>query len=205
MSSANAARARAGRRVLAGAADPRAAAPRRPARWRCWPAPGWTRWRCGCRRIRRALALLRAVGAPVAAPSANRSGPGQPDHAPRMCWTGWTAGSPRCWTAGRARSGVESTVLDLTGGRPVPAAPRRRARAEAIEAVIGPVGRGITPAAAEAARTLRSPGPAGVALRAAPAGAARRRVRSAPTRRCWRSGRRCRARARRSSSARRAT
>jgi L-threonylcarbamoyladenylate synthase len=53
--------------------------------------------------------------------------------------------------------GVESTVLDLSGPRPVLLRPGG-VPAEAIEAVAGPVGHGITPAAAEQSRTLRSPG-----------------------------------------------
>ena len=48
-------------------------------------------------------------------------------------------------------------LLDLSAGRPVllrlGGVPR-----EAIEALIGPVGHGITPAAAEGPRSLRSPG-----------------------------------------------
>ena len=50
-----------------------------------------------------------------------------------------------------------STVLDLAAGRPFLLRPGGAAVTD-IEAVIGPVGRGITPLAAEAPRTLRSPG-----------------------------------------------
>jgi L-threonylcarbamoyladenylate synthase len=53
--------------------------------------------------------------------------------------------------------GVESTVLDLCGARPFLLRPGG-VTLESIEAVIGPVGRGIPHAVAEAARTLRSPG-----------------------------------------------
>jgi L-threonylcarbamoyladenylate synthase len=52
---------------------------------------------------------------------------------------------------------VESTVLDLSGPLPFLLRPGGVSR-EAIEAVIGKVARGVTPAAAEATRTLRSPG-----------------------------------------------
>jgi L-threonylcarbamoyladenylate synthase len=53
--------------------------------------------------------------------------------------------------------GVESSVLDLTGRGAVLLRPGGLPRV-AIEAVIGRVGAGITPAQAEAARGLRSPG-----------------------------------------------
>ncbi len=103
-----------------------------------------------------AQALLHAVGRPVAAPSANRSG----------------AVSPT--TADHVLDGLDGRIAAVVDGGPcavgrgidgagpdraaaVPAAARRRHR-EAIEAVLGPVGRGLTPAEAEATRTLRSPG-----------------------------------------------
>ena len=57
---------------------------------------------------------------------------------------------------GPAAIGLESTVLDLTGPRTVLLRPGG-APVDAIEAVCGPVGRGITPSQAEAARGLRSP------------------------------------------------
>ena len=105
-----------------------------------------------------ALDLLRRVGRPVAAPSANRSGGVSPT----------TAGHVLEELGGRIAAvvdggpcpvGIESTVLDLTdpaggavllrpGGVPV----------EAIEAAIGAVGRALPPAAAAATRSLRSPG-----------------------------------------------
>ena len=53
--------------------------------------------------------------------------------------------------------GVESTVLDLTGAGAVLLRPGG-VPAAAIEAVIGPVGRQLPMAAADATRTLRSPG-----------------------------------------------
>lgn len=48
-------------------------------------------------------------------------------------------------------------MLDLSGPRPFLLRPGGVPR-EAIEAVVGPVQSGLTPAAAEATRTLRSPG-----------------------------------------------
>ena len=103
-----------------------------------------------------ALNLLRQTARPVAAPSANRSGQVSPT----------TAAHVRDSLAGRIAAildsgpcdvGVESTVLDLTGRAPVLLRPGGLTR-EDIEAVIGPVRIGITPAQAEAARGLRSPG-----------------------------------------------
>ena len=59
--------------------------------------------------------------------------------------------------SGPCAVGVESTVLDLSAGRPFLLRPGG-VPLDAVEALAGPVGRGITPAAAEAPRTLRSPG-----------------------------------------------
>jgi len=59
--------------------------------------------------------------------------------------------------SGPCHIGIESTVLDLSGAQPFLLRPGG-ATVEAIEALIGPVGRGIPHAVAEAARTLRSPG-----------------------------------------------
>jgi L-threonylcarbamoyladenylate synthase len=103
-----------------------------------------------------AQGLLRAVGRPVAAPSANRSGQVSPTTAAHVLdgLAGRIAAVLEC---GPCPVGVESTVLDLTGPRPVLLRPGG-VTAEAIETLIGPVGRPIPPAAAEAARGLRSPG-----------------------------------------------
>ncbi len=64
-----------------------------------------------------ALALLRAVGRPVAAPSANRSGRISPTTAVHVLdeLAGRIAA---VLDSGRCRVGVESTVLDLTGEQP---------------------------------------------------------------------------------------
>ena len=103
-----------------------------------------------------ALALLRAAAVPVAGPSANRSGQVSPT-TPEHVLDGLSGRIAAVLDGGPCAVGVESTVLDLAaggaallrhGGVPV----------EAIEAVIGPVARPIPLAAAEASRSLRSPG-----------------------------------------------
>ncbi len=103
-----------------------------------------------------ALALLRAVGRPVAAPSANRSGQVSPTTAAHVL-EGLGGRIAAVLDSGACVVGVESTVLDLTGAHPFLLRPGGVTRG-AIEAVVGPVRRGVTPAAAEAPRTLRSPG-----------------------------------------------
>jgi L-threonylcarbamoyladenylate synthase len=103
-----------------------------------------------------ALALLRAVGRPVAAPSANRSGQISPTTA-RHVLDGLDGRIAAVLDSGSCPIGVESTVLDLCGERPFLLRPGG-VTVEAIEALVGPVGRGIPQAVAEAARTLRSPG-----------------------------------------------
>ena len=103
-----------------------------------------------------ALALLQAVGRPVAAPSANRSGAVSPTTAEHVL-SGLDGRIAAVVDGGPCEVGVESTVLDLSGPRPFLLRPGGVSR-EAIEAVVGPVGQGITPAAAEHSRTFRSPG-----------------------------------------------
>ena len=103
-----------------------------------------------------ASALLRAVGRPVAAPSANRSGAVSPTTAQHVL-DGLGGRIAAVIDGGPCDVGVESTVLDLSGPRPFLLRPGGVPR-EAIEAVAGPIGQGITPAAAEQPRTLRSPG-----------------------------------------------
>jgi L-threonylcarbamoyladenylate synthase len=103
-----------------------------------------------------ALDLLRQVGRPVAAPSANRSGAVSPTTAAHVL-DGLGGRIAAVLDGGPCAVGVESTVLDLSsrgaallrpGGVPV----------EAIEAAIGAVGRPVPLAAAAATRNLRSPG-----------------------------------------------
>ena len=103
-----------------------------------------------------AVALLRAVGRPVAAPSANRSGEVSPTTAAHVL-AGLDGRIAAVVDGGPCPVGVESTVVDLAAGAPCLLRPGG-VGVEAIEAVIGHVGRGITPAAAERTRTLRSPG-----------------------------------------------
>ena len=98
-----------------------------------------------------ALALLRSVGRPVAAPSANVSGQVSPTRAEHVM-RGLGGRIAAVLDCGPCAVGVESTVLDLSGADPVLLRPGG-ATVEAIEALIGPVSRGATPGAAP-----RSPG-----------------------------------------------
>jgi L-threonylcarbamoyladenylate synthase len=102
-----------------------------------------------------ARALMREVGRPVAAPSANRSGEVSPTTAAHVL-SGLQGRIAAVVDGGPCPVGVESTVLDLSG----PAVLLRSGgvTVEAIESVIGPVGRGISPTDANASRALRSPG-----------------------------------------------
>lgn len=82
-----------------------------------------------------ALALIRAAGRPLAAPSANRSGRVSPTTAGHVadCLDGRVA---IILDGGACRVGVESTVVDLTG--PIPALLRPGGLAvEELEAVLG--------------------------------------------------------------------
>ncbi len=103
-----------------------------------------------------ALRLLRRVGRPVAAPSANRSGQVSPTTVEHVL-TGLGGRIAAVLDSGACAVGVESTVLDLAAGRPFLLRPGGISLAD-LEDAIGPVGRGITPLAAQAPRTLRSPG-----------------------------------------------
>jgi L-threonylcarbamoyladenylate synthase len=103
-----------------------------------------------------ALALLRACARPIAAPSANRSGEVSPTTAEHVA-AGLDGRIDAILDSGPSPVGVESTVLDLSGPRPFLLRPGGVTQA-AIEAVIGPIQRGLPLAAAEASRTLRSPG-----------------------------------------------
>lgn len=103
-----------------------------------------------------ALALLRATGRPVAAPSANRSGEVSPTTAAHVL-AGLGGRIAAVLDAGPCPVGVESTVIDLAAGAPCLLRPGG-VPVEAIESVLGRIGRGILPAEAERTRTLRSPG-----------------------------------------------
>ena len=103
-----------------------------------------------------ALALIAALGRPVAAPSANRSGQVSPTTAAHVL-EGLDGRIAAVIDAGSCAVGVESTVLDLTGAHAVLLRPGG-VPAAAIEAAIGRISRPLPPGAADATRTLRSPG-----------------------------------------------
>nr|WP_294522753.1 L-threonylcarbamoyladenylate synthase [uncultured Rhodopila sp.] len=101
-----------------------------------------------------ALSLLRMAATPIAAPSANRSGAVSPTTA-RHVLDGLSGRIAAVLDSGACAVGVESTVLDLTGEQPVLLRPGGVAL-EALEALIGPVQRGLPPAVA--GEGLKSPG-----------------------------------------------
>jgi len=98
-----------------------------------------------------ALALLRAVARPVAAPSANRSGRISPTDVAHVL-AELEGRIDAVLDSGPCPVGVESTVLDLSGAEPVLLRPGG-VTVEAIEAVIGPTARCVTEGGA-----VRSPG-----------------------------------------------
>lgn len=86
-----------------------------------------------------ALALLRAAGVPVAAPSANRSDRLSPTTAAHVARSlGEAAGV--ILDGGPSDVGIESTVLDLTGATPVVLRPGGVTRAKLEGALGSPVG-----------------------------------------------------------------
>lgn len=101
-----------------------------------------------------ARALLAAAGRPVAAPSANRSGhvsPTTPLHVAEEFPDGADGRLRLILAGGRCPIGLESTVLDLTGERPLLLRPGSVTREE-LEAALGPVDR------ATAADGVKAPG-----------------------------------------------
>ena len=100
-----------------------------------------------------ALALLRSVGRPVAAPSANRSGRVSPTTAAAVMEE-LGGRIDAVLDSGGCPVGVESTVLDLSGAQPVLLRPGG-ATLEAIEALAGLV---CPRAGGDVGRSLRSPG-----------------------------------------------
>jgi L-threonylcarbamoyladenylate synthase len=86
-----------------------------------------------------AVALLRATGAPIAAPSANRSSELSPTCAEHVV-RGLDGRIDLVLDGGPTSGGVESTVLDVTTSPPRLLRPGLIGPAE-LEAVIGPVGR----------------------------------------------------------------
>jgi L-threonylcarbamoyladenylate synthase len=101
-----------------------------------------------------ALALIRACGLPLAAPSANRFTEVSPVTAAQVA-RGLGGAVNLILDAGHTRVGIESSVVDVSGGRAVLLRPGSITREE-LEAVVGPVGRGAAPASADAAQA--SPG-----------------------------------------------
>jgi L-threonylcarbamoyladenylate synthase len=97
-----------------------------------------------------ALALLRAVSRPVAAPSANRSGQVSPTTAAHVL-DGLRGRIAAVLDSGPSEVGVESTVLDVSGARPILLRPGG-VTVEALETIIGPIDHGA------ATHVLRSPG-----------------------------------------------
>ena len=102
---------------------------------------------------RDALILLAATRRPVAAPSANRSGQVSPTTAAHVL-EGLNGRIAAVLDSGPCAVGVESTVLDLSGARPI-LLRHGGVTQEAIEAVIGPVAHGAPVAETGA---FRSPG-----------------------------------------------
>jgi L-threonylcarbamoyladenylate synthase len=86
-----------------------------------------------------ALALLRAAGVPIAAPSANRSNRISPTRAEHVL-ADLNGRIDLILDAGSTSGGLESTVLDLVGETPTLLRPGLIAPGE-IEAVIGPIRR----------------------------------------------------------------
>jgi L-threonylcarbamoyladenylate synthase len=100
-----------------------------------------------------ALSVLRRVGRPIAAPSANRSGQVSPTSAQHVL-DGLAGRIDAVLDSGPCNVGIESTVLDLSGPDPVLLRPGG-VTIEDLEASIGPILRGNAHAAGE---ELRSPG-----------------------------------------------
>jgi L-threonylcarbamoyladenylate synthase len=100
--------------------------------------------------------LLGLAEVPVAAPSANRSGAVSPTTAQHVM-DGLGGRIAAVLDGGACPVGVESTVLDLTGAGPVLLRPGG-VPVEALEALLGPIGRPLPLSAGTATETLRSPG-----------------------------------------------
>jgi len=99
---------------------------------------------------RDALLLLAAANRPIAAPSANRSGTVSPTTAAHVL-AGLDGRIAAVLDSGPCAVGVESTILDLSGPRPVLLRPGG-ATVEAIEAVTGPLLHGAPLTEGEAPR-----------------------------------------------------
>lgn len=97
-----------------------------------------------------ALALIRACAVPLAAPSANLFTEVSPVTAAQVA-RGLGAAVDLILDAGHTRVGLESSVVDVSGGRAVLLRPGMISREE-IEAVVGPVGRPQAAASDDAPR-----------------------------------------------------
>ena len=84
-----------------------------------------------------ALAMLKACGLPIAAPSANRSGKPSPTSAQHV-FTDMDGRIPLIIDGGESHVGLESTVISLVGEKPCILRPGGVTKAM-LEAVIGPV------------------------------------------------------------------
>lgn len=101
-----------------------------------------------------ALALIRASHTPIAAPSANKFTEVSPVTAQQVA-NGLGDAVELILDAGRSAVGIESTVVDVSGGRPVVLRPGMISRAD-IEGVVGPTVRRLTPTRGNVVH--RSPG-----------------------------------------------
>lgn len=95
-----------------------------------------------------ALALLRAAGLPLAAPSANRFTQISPTTAAHVA-KGLGERVDLILDGGSTAVGIESTVVDLTGGAPVLLRPGS-IDVERLEAIVGPIRRGTAMAGTRA-------------------------------------------------------
>lgn len=103
-----------------------------------------------------ALALLRAAGVPLAAPSANKSGSISPT-TPAHVAEGLGDAVDLILAAGPCKVGLESTVLDLSGGEKVILRPGA-VTAEDLEETLGGISGGAVRHAQGAADAPKSPG-----------------------------------------------
>ena len=101
-----------------------------------------------------ALAIIKAAGVPIAAPSANRSGKPSPTKAEHV-WNDLHGRIHGIVDGGEAGFGVESTVLDLTGDKPMILRPGGITK-EQLQEVIGEVS--VDPALVEKGDKPKAPG-----------------------------------------------
>ena len=165
----DAARARSGRALLAGAADPGAAARAGRSRSPRWSPPACRRSRSARRAHPAMRDLLAAAGRPLAAPSANASGRISPTRAEHVL-ASLGGRIPLIVDGGATAHGLESTIVAVGDGMAAPAAarPDRRSRLWARPCPMP-------------AERHRGAGPAGQPLCARQAAAARRDATPRPT------------------------